>query len=74
MATLRYELPKIWSNDPRVIDYAANILPILGLFQFFDGIAVSYGVWLFESDGDSPNGQARVWGHTPEQRVAASTL
>jgi len=43
MGLLRYEIPKMFSNDPEVISYSASLLPIAGLVEFFDGFAGVYG-------------------------------
>jgi Na+-driven multidrug efflux pump len=40
LASLHGVLPKIFSSDSKVINYASSLLPIMAIFQFFDGNCV----------------------------------
>ncbi|XP_064636391.1 multidrug and toxin extrusion protein 1-like isoform X2 [Lineus longissimus] len=43
LASLHGVLPKIFSSDSQVINYASSLLPIMAIFQFFDGNCGVYG-------------------------------
>lgn len=40
MFVFRYDLPKIFTNDPAVIEQAASLLIFAAIFQLFDGLQV----------------------------------
>jgi multidrug resistance protein, MATE family len=42
-SVLRFELPGLYTDDPRVLSLAAQILPLAGAFQLFDGTQVVAG-------------------------------
>lgn len=45
LSVFRYQIPRLFTPDPEVIDLVANVLPIVAVMQLFDGMAaVSHGL------------------------------
>lgn len=45
LSTFRYQIPRLFTTDPEVIEIVATVMPVVSSMQLFDGMAaVSHGL------------------------------